>query len=199
MFLKKKNRAINFATMNRLMHDVLNVLDGLGIKYHLEGGTLLGIVRDGDLLPWDHDADVSIMREDVGHARAIIWALRRKGWRLSIRRYDRDHIYAKKGEIRLIKVKGRRFFFFPDQHMLDIFIKTRHDGFVYWEAMRCTMRVPQDHFDGQTPVDWKGRTVFAPLRHEDYLAAKYGNWQVPVKDWQTTNEGTIVERMSRRP
>ena len=36
-----------------------------GIKYFLEGGTLLGIVRDGDLLPWDHEVDISIDYSDA--------------------------------------------------------------------------------------------------------------------------------------
>ena len=35
------------------------------INYFLEGGTLLGIVRDGDLLPWDHDVDISIDYSDA--------------------------------------------------------------------------------------------------------------------------------------
>ena len=41
----------------------IDILNDIGLKYWLDAGTLLGIIRDGDLIPWDYDADIGILPE----------------------------------------------------------------------------------------------------------------------------------------
>ncbi|KAM6225823.1 ribitol 5-phosphate transferase FKRP isoform 1-T2 [Porphyrio hochstetteri] len=48
---------------------VTAMLEAAGIRYWLEGGSLLGAVRLGDIIPWDYDVDLGIYREDVGKCR----------------------------------------------------------------------------------------------------------------------------------
>lgn len=40
--------------------EVINLLNLNRINYWLCHGTLLGIIRDGDLIPWDHDIDIAV-------------------------------------------------------------------------------------------------------------------------------------------
>ncbi|NWH65399.1 FKRP protein, partial [Geococcyx californianus] len=48
---------------------VAAVLEAAGVRYWLEGGSLLGAARLGDIIPWDYDVDLGIYREDVGKCR----------------------------------------------------------------------------------------------------------------------------------
>ena len=44
---------------------VFNILEQDNLRYWLEGGSLLGAARHGDIIPWDYDVDVGIYREDI--------------------------------------------------------------------------------------------------------------------------------------
>lgn len=58
-------------TLSRLqsvLREMLGVIDKIcrenDIKYFLCGGTMLGAVRNGDIIPWDDDIDILMLRED---------------------------------------------------------------------------------------------------------------------------------------
>ena len=58
-------------TLERIHHIELELLIEIDricqkndIKYSLTGGTLLGAVRNGDFIPWDDDADISMLRKE---------------------------------------------------------------------------------------------------------------------------------------
>lgn len=44
---------------------VFQVLESYNIRYWLEGGSLLGAIRNGDIIPWDYDVDIGVYQEDL--------------------------------------------------------------------------------------------------------------------------------------
>lgn len=59
-FAEKAQSYMSVREANSVLRDVCSVLDANNIQYFLDGGTLLGIMRDGDLLPYDKDVDIGI-------------------------------------------------------------------------------------------------------------------------------------------
>ncbi|EDQ87221.1 uncharacterized protein MONBRDRAFT_27401 [Monosiga brevicollis MX1] len=51
---------------------VFRQLEAVGVRYWLEGGTLLGAVRHRDIIPWDYDADLGLFLSDVD----LCWQMR---------------------------------------------------------------------------------------------------------------------------
>lgn len=56
--------------------EILLVFDSIckkhGLRYRLDGGTLLGAVRHGGFVPWDDDLDVDMTRTEYERARRIM-------------------------------------------------------------------------------------------------------------------------------
>jgi phosphorylcholine metabolism protein LicD len=56
-----------------MLKDVKKVFDEGGVQFMLDGGTLIGSIRDnGKFLPWDDDVDISIRTEDVERAKKLV-------------------------------------------------------------------------------------------------------------------------------
>jgi len=65
-----------------LLSDFHRVCAAVKVPYYLEGGTLLGIVRDKQLLPWDNDIDVTVFTQSMTQQKwkTFIDALRSDGF-----------------------------------------------------------------------------------------------------------------------
>lgn len=71
--------AVSSAEDHAALRDLLRRLDVVlaeaGVRYWIIGGTLLGAVRDGGVIPWDDDADVGVLASEWRAARSRLDAL----------------------------------------------------------------------------------------------------------------------------
>ncbi len=80
----------NFVETIRLLHE-------LKIPYWICHGTLLGIIRDGHLIPWDHDIDIAIWAEEISK-ETIVDLMTSKGYTLKDYGADYDLVaFTKEG------------------------------------------------------------------------------------------------------
>lgn len=166
------NQHIIYDGMKRL-NDVVTIenlrilslhLDRLGLNWGPVFGTLIGIVRNDNFLPWAQSLDLYFLKEDEERFKDLLWKLMDEGF--EIVKYERRGLYTlqRKGEY-------SNFFVFrkisPD---------IRHSGgrdFIHEEYIQKT-------------VKWrfKGIDLNVPEDLDKYLTFQYGDWVKPI---QTTN------------
>lgn len=63
------------------LKQIKEVLDKQGIEYWLDMGTLLGAVRDGKFIPWDHDIDLGAWHTQISKMHAVFQELNDRGFK----------------------------------------------------------------------------------------------------------------------
>lgn len=186
-FNTKKRQQLAISTLIK----ITDILDRHNVPYFLEGGTLLGIVRDKAILPWDHDIDLSITEESINMVLKLRWVFFRHGFILSLRRSKTEAVPCNKNDITIIKIKPSfsyllSIIFSPryiNSVICDTFVKKKHSGFYYWQAMNKIMRVSENYYNSYNFVSFYNRNLKVPSNYKNYLTEKYGDWTVPVKEW----------------
>ena len=62
-----------------MLERVCTALDRSEVKYCLDAGTLLGIVRENRLLPWDNDMDLMVGRDQFPKLETVLQELHAHG------------------------------------------------------------------------------------------------------------------------
>jgi len=182
----------------KLTDRVVDFLDKNNVDYWLESGTLLGVIREGRLLPWDHDVDITIRMEDLPRILNQLKSFRFKyGYRVEYVKNRSDAYPLKKDEIRLIKIQSRRLFVLPGWAQLDMFVKIRHENKMYWSIRnRALKSAPAHYTDNLDIIDFNNRTYKVPKDSRGYLAYRFGDdWETPKRDYDNIRDDKAVEQM----
>ena len=173
---------------------ITDFLDKEKVPYWLEGGTLIGVMREKRLLPWDHDVDLSMNAEDLSKIIGKIKRFRYQyGYRLEFVRNNEDITPLKKGEIRLIKIQSRRLFILPGFIQVDLFIKVRHNDEMYWSIRNKALKsTPAKYTDYLSRVDFEGMSLSIPQDYDGYLTYRYGDWMTPQEEYDNISDDKSV-------
>jgi len=185
----------------RLLERATTLLEKYNIPYWLEGGTLLGIIRENRLLPWDNDLDISIRSEDFDRLRRILPKFYYRGMIAKVREHKIDDPPFQKGEVRLIKVYATKYLFFKSPLVLDIFVKKKLDDQYYWVVgvkRRAKKAVPARFYDELTTVQFNNKTYSIPKLTDEYLTYRYGDWRTPVKTWNYIKDDQSIVSVTER-
>ncbi len=176
-----------------MLQKVTDILDKRDIEYWLEGGTLLGIIREDRLLPWDNDMDISLTEDYYDAILDAIDDIKELGYMVWSKEFEKDEPPFKKGVKRIIKIRNRKLYFIRGEVALDIFIKFEKDGEYFWQVSNKRKSVPSHFYNNLREHRFKGKRYLIPKESEEYLTFRYGDWKIPIKEWDTSKDDNAVK------
>jgi len=158
---------IEIATAEKVLKEIKQILDELGVTFFLRKGTCLGAIRDNTLIPWDDDIDIGsvigyngLTEEKVDQ---VVTALKANGFVIKVDRLNYSiYVVLLKSSIRV------------DWMVLRII-----DGSTFhWPGVRMPTRL----FTHTEEIKFLGEKFRVPNPAEEYLRYMYGpEWKVPKR------------------
>lgn len=181
----------NHNRMKKMLLFTIDELQKNNIPFWIEAGTLLGIYRNGDLIPWDYDADLSIPAEYSDKVAKLRY------------KFSPNYIIRKRpidsrwlpGNTRVVKVKITWEKLRQVNFHIDLFCIYKVGHQYRWVDSGVLKQVDEKFFDTKDYIKWEGRTIPVPSHTEEYLALRYGDWSRPNKTYNAgIHDGAIAER-----
>jgi len=177
-----------------MLSKVTSLLEKNNIDYLLEGGTLLGIIRENRLLPWDNDLDISITEKFYNELIHIIPQLKKLGYMVWSKTFDYDEEPLSTQKIRIIKLRTRKLHFIRGEVGLDIFIKFKKENRYYWQVGEKIKSSPAHFYDNLTFHTFNNKQYMLPQQYKEYLTYRYGDWKQIKKDWNTFKDDNAINK-----
>jgi phosphorylcholine metabolism protein LicD len=185
----------------QVLNKTCQILDLVGAEYWLCNGTLLGIIRDKSLIPWDTDLDIAIFEEALKDR--IVEELTLEGYVLIDDGHGSSYVT----------------FTFKDQKVDINFFEIHHENLQsLWKVNRLTgisglltkiiaklgfniprlnflwelegYSVPYEAIFPISKIDIRGAQYRVPRDSEHVLAHTYGaSWKTPKRDYNWRLEG----------
>ncbi len=150
-----------------VLAEIVGLLNKNNIEYWLADGTLLGIVRDRELIP--HDTDLDFYLIDTINIEFIHASLSGMGFKVG----------------RRMKYRGRVFqltYFNADELLIDfLFWERNNHGNFQWLAPEINGRRSQESkfYDSYNVIKWQGLEIRTFQDHLDWLEKVYGKgWKI---------------------
>jgi len=187
---KSEKEAVDF------LYQINDVLKTSNLPYWIEGGTLLGAVRDKKLIPWDHDLDMGIINTSDEEIGSIIKKLKQKFY-VSVKPFNNKGTWEL-GKYRVLKIFPKKWIFFKHELCCDLFVyyKGEHEGeevfkYVVWGKNAIHKK---EFFNSTGDIEFYNKKIKVPNNPESFLEVKYGkDWNIPKEQWNVAlDDGSIV-------
>ena len=174
---------------------IIKTISALAIEMKIplvaDFGTLLGLVRDDDIIQWDDDIDFSI-KQDFSYTAEL---------EILLKRFVEESDLAVKWQIFKTKngegeITGMLLKFTDPNKMLVEFttslcFREESEGLSLHMPSLGMWFSPQKHFDSVEYLDWQDCKIPVPFDYTNYLTFQYGDWNVPKKNIQLSDYANL--------
>lgn len=166
----------------QMIGTVQALLEREGVTCFADFGTLLGLVREGQLLAHDTDIDIGVIVNDEVDLVRVRTAMERFGFRLW-REYYRDGEMVE-SSFRLMGIKVNLNYYHVNEHAARTWLFYRDPDKEYAPRDRDVVELSYSPIREMETIQVHGTEIQIPVNAEQLLVEKYGpNWRVPDKDW----------------
>jgi phosphorylcholine metabolism protein LicD len=169
-------------TIREILRATNTIFNNYKIQYWADCGTLLGMVRHGDIIPWDDDGDISIFKEDEEQFLYLRPVFEQYGYGIG-KWWGGYKIFPLNGQVSNEIKEGSEYFYrYP---FVDVFIM-EHDkekNIVMYSDKGLVKRWPKEYhnYDKLFPLQsykFHDFYLWGPRDCSDYLQRTYGpDWR----------------------
>jgi lipopolysaccharide cholinephosphotransferase len=147
--------------------ELINLLNDLSINFLIDCGLLLGIHRDGDIIKWDWDIEISLIDSEFSNNLSkIIDKAKEKGF--LIHKIDKKLL-----KLEIYKSLSYEIFSFT----LKGWKHNQKSGFF----VRREFEIPEKFFLNKRKIIFLNFELNCPGPIEEYLTFIYGDWKTPIR------------------
>lgn len=157
-------------------NDLINIISTClnSIPHYYTFGTLLGIARDGNLIPWDDDIDIAIFAEDIKQVQdKLLNTITEFEKLFDIKIYLRTYTNGKPASISLDCLENGRKLFMVNFDCMYV------EGNIVKQELNDT---PLKYFTDYEEIPFKETAIRVPKDYKGYLDFTYGDWHIVKKN-----------------
>ncbi|GAA6089601.1 fukutin-related protein [Tachysurus ichikawai] len=164
---------------------VINILEHSGVRYWLEGGSLLGAARHQDIIPWDYDVDLGIYLEDVPNCEYL-------------KNLDSGSLVDATGYVWERAVEGDfyRIQYSETNHLhVDLWPFYSRNGVMTkdtWTGHKQDVEFPEHFLQPLVPMPFAGITAYGPNNHRAFLELKFGEGVIENPQYPNPNKKRLI-------
>jgi len=179
---------------------IVNILKKNNIQYYIDHGTLLGIVRDKALIPWDKDVDISILAKDRESIVNILNDIlpkyihpkcKENNWQYKIAKEKMKIGDSIQDIIIEIQISNNSTFI-SELIVLDIMFRYEYNGKLYWKVAQKELCVDYNICFPLSTIQFKNDDINVPGQTDKYLEILFGNWKKIDKKWSYEKYNNLI-------